>query len=668
MTDATNDVYEKVIHALQMYAENGRELSKLVHEIIIDMLALSGCTKALVACRSTLQDDQLRVMEIIDATPLAFPQYAVNHALVWPLVTRESHEAHEAHKAYHNIMEFPLVFKDHVCGVILLANSSQVSNDVLQTRLRPLVPITAANVIGGSLALRETVNAHELFLSTISHEIRTPLSGVIGMSRLLQNGSSLTKEEKEYVDIIYRCGFQLLEIINDILDYTKMDTGRVRLEEVPFSVRETIEAAFDVVYLKAHEKHLELVADVRTEVPEYLVGDRKRIRQVLINLLSNAIKFTPQGRVTCRVFVEEKSLVVEVEDTGVGIPATEFQHIFQSFYQLKTSVMDMNEGMGLGLALCKKIVELMKGQIHVKYSKTSDHMAKDSGQGTCMSFRVPCVLASTLDENTWAELSLLTANKTLIILDTQEQRRHDLMAIMFKMRAKVLVGSTLAEAILFVKNAQPDIVFVDPALASDDKMHSLLQTCPAVVFLGVPGPRNLATISQPDVGTLLNTLLKPSKLSRRVSTDPTIAVATVAPHLNQAILVVEDNACNLKVAVESLYQLGFPHQKVHAANNGLVAVQMCQQTVYDIILMDLKMPIMDGYQATKLILEHYRRDKKPTPAIIAMTAFVMNDERQKCKDAGMKGFLAKPLLLNDLEVMLEVIRKKRQHPSRAKSP
>jgi signal transduction histidine kinase/ActR/RegA family two-component response regulator len=661
MTDPNTEVYQRVIHALQMYAENGRELPRLVHEILTDILNLSGCSKALVACRSTLQDDQLRVMEIIDATPLAFPHYAVKSTFVWD--AQHKSPTQEAHESYHNILSFPLTFKGHLCGVIMLANSGGLDNDALKIRLEPLVPITAANIIGGSLAHREVVNAHEMFLSTISHEIRTPLSGVIGMSRLLQGGTSLTKEEKDYVDIIHRCGFQLLEIINDILDYTKMDTGRVKLDEVPFSVRETIEAAFDVVFLKAHEKHLELVADVHTEVPEYLIGDRKRIRQVLINLLSNAIKFTSQGRVKCHVFIEREWLIVDIEDTGVGIPATEFHCIFQSFYQLKTSVLDMNEGMGLGLSLCKKIIELMKGEIHVKYSKMS--------QGTCMSFKIPCVLASTLDENTWAELSLLTENKTLIILDTQEQRRHDLMAIMFKMRAKVLVGSTIAEAILFVKNAQPDIVFIEPLLAEDAKIHSLLQNCPATVLLGVPGPRNMATISQTEVGTLLNTLLKPSKLSRQISTDPTSTsgtVAAVAPHLNLAILVVEDNECNLKVALESLYRLGFPRQKVHAANNGLVAVQMCQQNVYDIIFMDLKMPIMDGYNATKLILEQYRRDKKHTPAIIAMTAFVMNEERQKCKDAGMKGFLPKPLILNELEVMLEVIRKKKHHPPQSKTP
>jgi signal transduction histidine kinase/ActR/RegA family two-component response regulator len=657
MTDPSTDVYQRVIHALQMYAENGRELSKLVHEILTDILTLSGCSKALVACRSTLQDDQLRVMEIIDATPLAFPHYAVNNTFVWPL---SGSDVSKSHDLYHNILSFPLIFKGHLCGVIMLANSGGLDNDTLKIRLQPLVPITAANIIGGSLAHREVVNAHEMFLSTISHEIRTPLSGVIGMSRLLQGGTSLTKEEKEYVDIIHRCGFQLLEIINDILDYTKMDTGRVKLDEVPFSVRETIEAAFDVVFLKAHEKHLELIADVHTEVPEYLIGDRKRIRQVLINLLSNAIKFTSQGRVRCHVFIEREWLIVDIEDTGVGIPATEFHCIFQSFYQLKTSVMDMNEGMGLGLSLCKKIVELMKGEIHVKYSKMS--------QGTCMSFKIPCVLASTLDENTWAELSLLTENKTLIILDTQEQRRHDLMAIMFKMRAKVLVGSTLAEGILFVKNAQPDIVFIEPVLAQDAKMHDLLHACPATVLLGVPGARNLATVSQTEVGTLLNTLLKPSKLSRQISSDQTTTSVPVAPHFNLLILVVEDNECNLKVALESLYRLGFPRQKVHAANNGLVAVQMCQHTVYDIIFMDLKMPIMDGYHATKLILEQYRRDKKHTPAIIAMTAFVMNEERQKCKDAGMKGFLPKPLILNELEVMLEVIRKKKHHAPQSKTP
>jgi len=645
-------ILQSITQVLQIYMEGTRDLAKLSSELLPVILEEAKCSKGLIACRPSVQEERLSVMALEDFTPLAFPEYRLQ-SLLPPVTPRNV-----SHEEYHSLISIPLRFKNKLCGVVIVSNSSGLSNDELRAALDPLVPVTVSFVIGTALGLSEVTQAHDFFLSTVSHELRTPLSGVVGMAKLLQGAANLTKDQKEYVDIIYRCGFQLLEIINDILDYSKMDTGRMQLESVPFSVREAIEAAFEVVFLKAHEKHLQLVADVHPDVPEYIQGDRKRFRQILINLMSNAIKFTTQGKVVCRAFPGAASLVIEVEDTGVGILESDWNRIFQSFVQIRTSPLEAAEGMGLGLAISKKLVELMKGEIKVKYSKTDL-----ATHGTCMTFSIPLQPAATLDDKAWAELSLLVSGKSILTIDGQASRRLLLAEIFTRLGMRLMMASTVQEGLLYLRTSSPDVIMVDSEMFKDPALEKSLQSHAAIVQLGgaTPGPQTLTQVTQTSVANVLTLMLRPSRLIGLPTRGR--AQSAASPSGKQPammmVLVVEDNECNIKVAVEYLYKLGYPTDKVHVASNGVAAVQACQKTAFDVILMDLKMPLMDGYQASRIILEHYKREGKSAPAIIAMTAFVLNDERQKCKEAGMKGFLPKPLLLQELEVMLEVIRKKR---------
>ncbi len=618
-------------------------LDGLAEHLLRAILATAQCTKGLVAGKRSLREDQWYVLALRDATPLAFPEHRLN-SLFDPAWAHATSDADPDHSSYHALIHVPLAWRGKVCGAVMLSNTSGLDDVSLLALLKPLVPIATSNLLGSFWSAREASDAHQFFLAMMSHEIRTPLCGVIGMSRLLQSATNLTPEQREYVDIVYRCGFQLLEIINDILDYSKMDAGRMQLEQTPFGVRDAVHEALEVVGLRAQEHNLAIKLDLQADVPEFVLGDRKRYRQVLINLLTNAIKFTEQGQVICRVRYDatQGHLVTEVEDTGIGIDAADFQRIFQTFVQIKGTALEASEGTGLGLAICKRLVELMNGQIGVKESKV--------GVGTCMAFRLPLPRTDALDEQALQALSRLLSQRTVLILDGNVSRRIRLSEMLMRLGARLLACSTVEEGQLYVRNTAVDVVVVDPQLGP---------FCPpgSVVIRLVDG---LATGSELAVTAALHQSLVTSPAQEPRATVTNSSATATEAHTDVKILVVEDNDTNMRVAVETLRQLGYAPGTVHTAANGILAVHACQRTVFDVILMDLKMPVMDGFQATRLILEHYTRSRKVAPTVIAMTAFVMGSERDQCKQAGMKGFLPKPLLMQDLQAMLDVVWKRRK--------
>lgn len=641
------EVLEQVSDTLTAYAQHSTNILAVAECLLSRVLRVTRCSKGMMACRHSFRDDGLRVAALEDATPLAFPDWRVDTVLcendvAEPPATDEGRQ----HSDYHALVRFRLVSQNTCCGVLIVANSSGLSEQDLRHVLDPLVPGVVSTLLHNTLSLRSAVDAHEFFLATMSHEIRTPLSGVIGMARLLQSGANFTTQQRESVDIIYRCGFQLLEVINDILDYSKMDSGRMQLECVSFSVRAAVDEALDVVCLKAREKHLVLTQDVASSVPPCVMGDRKRFRQILINLLTNAIKFTRRGSVQCRVTVapDGATLVAEVEDTGVGMEQSDWSRIFHSFVQLKTSALETDErGTGLGLAICKRLLDLMRGTIKVKRSQVN--------VGTVMEVRLPLQKSDRLDDEAWNKLLVLTEGKTILLLDPQSSRRYQLSETLLRMKVRLLTTSTVQEAQLYARNATLDAALVDQELASE---FTALTAAAAV-----PIPDEITEVA---VARSLSAAL----VAAPPAISPAAAAAPTQPKaggnvLDLRILVVEDNDYNLKVTVQTLKQLGYGDGNIFVATNGMMAVEKCRAMQFDVVLMDLKMPVMDGFQATKLILEQHgrwRRGQSP-PTIIAMTAFVMGSERDQCKKVGMKGFLPKPLIMHELQVMLEVVNKRR---------
>jgi len=616
-------------------------------DLLNSILQVSQCTKGMLACKDTVRDDILKVVALVDATPLAFPDARFGETVTWPPPDDIPHDR------FHSLLHIPLFFSGKLCGYLCLSNTTSQSNNTIQSLLEPLVPVGLSYIIGTSLLSTEASKTQSFFLATMSHEIRTPLCGVIGMSRLLQGATNLSIQQKEYVDIIYRCGFQLLEIINDILDYAKMDSGTFHLESVAFSIRETVEDALEVVVVKAHEKHLQLSHQIDTQVPHLISGDRKRFRQIIINLLSNAIKFTPAGQVTLKMFMSpnQDRLITQVQDTGIGIEEKDQEKLFHSFVQIKHSPLDTSEGTGLGLAICKRLTELMKGDIRVKYSKKNT--------GTCMEFQIPLTQETT---QIGEQALKICQNKSVLVVDTDSVRRLKLCQILIKLQFHVSSASTEEEGKLMLSSSvlasRFHVILIPSTIQSTFVSHKNIVLIDKIPINDI----SVANAVMPYLSPLSDKTGDSSTTKRLEDNTTTLQPFLPPPTLN--ILVVEDNECNMRVAVETLRRLGYDDTHIKKASNGLLALQLCQQSPvpFDVILMDLQMPIMDGFKATKLILQHYTTSTTPlkAPSIIAMTAFVLGTEREQCRQSGMKGFLPKPLLLQDLQIMLDIVQKRKE--------
>jgi PAS domain S-box-containing protein len=594
-----------------------------------------------------------------------------------PVVGKEEDSTLE-NGAQRWVVTYKVPFKDrrgHTVGTL------GISHDITERKLAAQeLAHQAGELRRTNAALEQLANdaqaasrAKGEFLANMSHEIRTPLNGVIGMTELALE-TDLTREQREYLETVRFSAESLLSVINDILDFSKIEAGRVDLEAIDFDLRECLENTLKTLALRADEKNLELLCDVSPDIPELLRGDPNRLRQIMVNLVGNAIKFTREGEVALKVESSGSNhdrcqLHFTVSDTGVGIQKEKLETIFESFSQADTSTTREFGGTGLGLTISRRLVEMMGGRIWVE---------SEFGKGSAFHITVDLSRSDQAALPEFTELAqpgVLTGTSVLVVDDNRTNRRI-LEGLLTNWGMKATLASDGESAIAALQAARDrgspfHLILADMHMPKMDGFALIERinsekgsTTPAIMMLTSGGNRNdaarcealgvaaylLKPIRRAELREAIERVLGAVSENRQEAliTERTLSDGRDA-NSSLSILLAEDNEVNQKVATRLLEKRG---HRVTIAGNGQQALDALSEAQFDLVLMDVQMPEMDGLEATAALREKETTTGRHQP-VIAMTALVMKGDRERCLAAGMDGYLTKPIRPRELDEVLE---------------
>jgi len=584
---------------------------------------------------------------------------------------RRTHDLPSGHPKIKSILLIPIKAQ----WMLSLANKKEyTASDA--GRIIPLIKIFT-RILKKTELCRETLLSRTVkkkviqnkFLAAMSHDLRTPLNGILGMITLLPDAGPLTPKQKEYVTNIKECTFQMVTLVNNFLDFNKMTSDGLTLKKEPLRIEKSVKDSLAVVRGEIVNKDLELKSKVPPKLPG-LMGDQGRLTQILSNLLSNAVKFTERGRVSLRVQIQELKnnsprkwkLTFRIKDTGIGIPREEQEKIFEFFHQANSlSTFHSRSGTGFGLSFSRELVRLMGGKIWVK-SKV--------GKGSTFTFFV------VMEEEVRSQKKKkLFHKKRVLVVDDRVEIRLTLSDILFNWGCVPVVLGSATEALNFLKHDPKfDLGMIDicmPNMTGIELAQELRRRYPSIPLIGISSAELMGgeeyfdyyTYKPVDQNKLFALASKCLHKSRGAMSNKRLrSIRKKKPRRRLKILIAEDNTYNAYTLKELLLNLGFKEDNITTVSDGKACVEETKRKTYDVILMDILMPVMDGVEASVKILQ-----EPSPPMIIAASAAVMNTDKARCQEVGISGYLEKPITKDKLEVALLPLVSRKKHKGAKRS-